>query len=287
MDFYNNTVMVYDATQDKDIEVLAPSYQAACAFEEFLSTKSEDITQYCTHHNIVMDFEDKDEYDPRRKSDADIVTDFLNSPMTGTLSIKPLIIGLLIPLDNALDHVRHKLNRPGMSKSQLQSILKKHQIYNLPHIDDLVTLKQKLINGKTTKRERDAMLKRLEDLAKHLEVATRRIEFKWGRPVIFGKLGHISYIDNPWHVVVPARSKRHLRSVSRQLSFMRMVNSDPGVNENEYELTFKLDRMPTPDEADIIRRLVGLNRASKKNKTKYRETLKNTPMISSNLEGVS
>ena len=62
MNVYNNLTYVYDATQNRDIEVLAPTYSDACDYEKFLTKIHKKIIRYRVDHDIVIDFKGKKQY---------------------------------------------------------------------------------------------------------------------------------------------------------------------------------------------------------------------------------
>src|SRR5437868_4663109 len=57
-----------------------------------------------------------------------------------------------------------------------------------------------------------------------------------------------------WYVFAMARSKRHWSSMKRKLSFMRLVN------DGDDEGRFALARMPTAEEAEAVREVIGLHK---------------------------
>ena len=62
MNVYNNLTMVYDAIGNRDIEVLAPTYDDACKYEDFLTKTNRKIRLYREKHNIVLDFRGKKQF---------------------------------------------------------------------------------------------------------------------------------------------------------------------------------------------------------------------------------
>jgi hypothetical protein len=109
-----------------------------------------------------------------------------------------------------------------------------------------------------------------------------RYDDKRRKFVLDGKSGFV-YVDEIYLYVftVFAKSKRHLGSVKKQLSFttfMSFIEQDGTI-----EASFRLDRLPTSEEAITIRKLLGLKRRPTLSEG-HREALKNHAI--SNLEGI-
>lgn len=94
----------------------------------------------------------------------------------------------------------------------------------------------------------------LQKLATLLGIPQSLIKDVAGSWIIKGRSGNIRTDGVSWHVVIACHSKRAWSAVKRKLHFMSLVDDvgDAG--------TFCLDRMPTCDEAPIIRKLVGLKK---------------------------
>jgi hypothetical protein len=108
---------------------------------------------------------------------------------------------------------------------------------------------------------------RLEDLIVALDVSMRRI--KWhpdlSKYVIWGRKGYIRPENGHWAwiAVVDGMSRRYATSVKRKLAFMQpgleFESRDPdGDNKPVKTCEFRLDRMPTSEEAIVLRKVLGL-----------------------------
>jgi hypothetical protein len=93
----------------------------------------------------------------------------------------------------------------------------------------------------------------LQGLSDALATSGRRIRLDpCGDWNILGARGHIFTDAKLWYVFVAADSKRRWTSIKHKLSFMHLSQDadDEGV--------MKLERMPTPAESKIIRKVLGL-----------------------------
>lgn len=95
--------------------------------------------------------------------------------------------------------------------------------------------------------------KYLQKLSSYLFTSYQRIKLdECGDWNIFGKKGKIFTETKFWYIYIDADSKRQWNNAKRKLSFM--IVSQDGDDEG----ILKLDRMPNPEEAKIIRKLLGL-----------------------------
>lgn len=178
------------------------------------------------------------------------------SPWRKSDTAKP-VIGLLVPVDTALEEARYGL-RLDVTRHDFIKLLEKDGISMFTNIEQFVKAKEKTDQP----AKKDTTKRLLKDICDAIEVSKRNIEYqslitKW---VISGRSGHI-YSDEPnWFVIVTANSKRHFSSIKRKLSFMQIVKDDDDKGE------FRLDRMPTSDEAISLRKAVGLKKRPKRDR---------------------
>jgi hypothetical protein len=90
----------------------------------------------------------------------------------------------------------------------------------------------------------------LKELTEHLDVSPDKAK----RGSISGKRGDIVFSGDRWSISTSPRSKRHASGISRRLGFMEPVEI------TDSRCQFRLDRMPTSSEAEVIREIVGLNK---------------------------
>jgi hypothetical protein len=86
-------------------------------------------------------------------------------------------------------------------------------------------------------------------LANALEVSEsniKRVDNQW---TIEGRNGCLFADLKYWYLNIPIRGDRHLTSLKRKLSFMELVGDE-----------FKRERLPTPQLAEIVRKIVGLKK---------------------------
>jgi hypothetical protein len=95
------------------------------------------------------------------------------------------------------------------------------------------------------KRKRNNMKIQLQELADGLDVSKRTL----ANGYIKGNHGFISSDGTVWSIHIPNVSSRKWSATERKLSFMRIQGG-----------LFTLDRMPTADEARLIRKVVGLKK---------------------------
>lgn len=98
-------------------------------------------------------------------------------------------------------------------------------------------------------------LKLLSQLCDSLDISDnnlRRDELNYWN--IFGRKGSIFTDSKLWHVLVSCDSKRLWSATKSKLKFM-MVSQD-----GDTEGIMKLERMPLPKEAAIVRKVLGLNK---------------------------
>lgn len=178
------------------------------------------------------------------------------------------IIGLLVPIQIAYDECMNwsgqgqtldyfgKLKDPNeefdhITIAEFTKYLKTHKIF-IGDINQFVKAKEE--RAKKMKAKDPLVLKQLDDIATALDVSTTRI--KGSR--IEGRKGYISTDRSSWIVALSPKSIRHWTSMKKQLVFMTCLIPDFYAIRDKGE--FKLDRMPTADEAETVRKLVGLNK---------------------------
>ena len=122
--------------------------------------------------------------------------------------------------------------------------------------------------------------KLLQKLSEALNSSEERIHLdECGDWNIFGRKGKIFTDAELWYIYISAKSKRHWSSIKKKLNFM--VISQDGDDEG----ILKLERMPSQEEAEIVREMVGLNKRPAFT-DEYREQLK-IRVRSSRNKGVS
>lgn len=100
-------------------------------------------------------------------------------------------------------------------------------------------------------REEDKKL--LLKLSVYLNTSVDRLKVdSCGDWNILGRKGNISTDSELWYLYTEGSSKRHWTSIKKQLSFM-IVSQD-----GDEEGILKLERMPSPREAEVIRKVCGL-----------------------------
>jgi hypothetical protein len=109
----------------------------------------------------------------------------------------------------------------------------------------------------------------LKLLADKLSISRKRIKSTkagYGVPIILGRKGTIYTEDGRWIVLIKNVSKRLGSSITKKLSFMVPHSYVPvprdlleKTGKNTYNLEFSLDRMPSETEAEMVRKVVGLN----------------------------
>jgi hypothetical protein len=164
------------------------------------------------------------------------------------------VIGLLVPVDTALEEARYGL-RLDVTRHDFIKLLEKDGISMFTNIEQFVKAKEKTEHS----AKNDTTRWLLNDICEAIEVSKRNIDYrspitKW---VISGRNGYIYADETNWFVAVSANSKRHFSSFKRKLSFMALAKDD--IDKGE----FRLDRMPSPDEAILLRKVVGLKKRPK------------------------
>lgn len=191
-------------------------------------------------------------------------------------SIDPKIIALLVPINSALDEARSV--DPDLTRTQLLKILKEKNIYVFNSIDDFVKLKEK-IKVKTIPNKLIKEFKtRLEEIADSIDISKQKIRYnhELDQVVIEGKNGYL-YTDGPWwYISVVAKSKRQWSSYKKQLKFMELIN------DGDQEGRFRSQSPTMPEEAKIIRKIVGF-----KKKPQLHSGLYKSDRPSATNEGVS
>jgi hypothetical protein len=95
----------------------------------------------------------------------------------------------------------------------------------------------------------------LTELLDHLDVSSSRLKrdgcLDWN---IVGRKGHIFTDTVYWYAFVNETTKRKWSSIKHKLSFMEL-NQD-----GDDEGILKLERMPSYEEAEVIREIIGLNK---------------------------
>jgi hypothetical protein len=89
----------------------------------------------------------------------------------------------------------------------------------------------------------------LVDLARALEISESNIKRDNNQWVIVGRNGCLFADLEYWYLNIPVRSDRHLTSLKKQLCFMELVSGE-----------FKRERLPSPQLAAIIRKIVGIKK---------------------------
>lgn len=109
--------------------------------------------------------------------------------------------------------------------------------------------------------------KYLKTLCEALNVSEGRLKTdEYGDWNIVGIRGHIFTEGDLWYVFVEKTSKRKWSSIKHKLSFMEV--SQDGDDEG----IFKLLRMPSQEEAEVVRDVIGL-RSRPALTEEYRQTL--------------
>jgi hypothetical protein len=86
-------------------------------------------------------------------------------------------------------------------------------------------------------------------LASALDISVKTIKREGDQWLIRGRKGTILADLEYWYVQVPLTSDRQVSNLKRKLNFMDLVGSE-----------FRRQRLPTPELAEIIRKVVGLRR---------------------------
>jgi hypothetical protein len=73
--------------------------------------------------------------------------------------------------------------------------------------------------------------------------------------VLMGRRGSIHHDDKHLHVAVKVDSIRKFSAVKRKLGFMELVKDERDGG------AFTLSRLPTKDEAIVLRKVVGMNKS--------------------------
>ena len=94
-----------------------------------------------------------------------------------------------------------------------------------------------------------------KQLADRLNVSHSRIQRVEDKSVLMGRRGSIHHDDKLLHVAVKANSIRKFSAVKRKLSFMELVKDEKDGG------SFRLKRLPTKDEAIVLRKVVGMNKS--------------------------
>jgi hypothetical protein len=157
------------------------------------------------------------------------------------------IIGLLVSLPTAIAECElwsgQELDRHSFIK-----YLKGNSIF-LGDADDLLKLKEQ--RAKNISKENILNREKLSKIADAIEVSSSRAN----GDKLLGRKGHISVSDNGLVAYVGNKSKRHYGSLSKKLSFMQ-----PRSMYNEDIAQFSLDRLPTSEEAQLLRSVVGFKK---------------------------
>jgi hypothetical protein len=157
------------------------------------------------------------------------------------------IIGLLVPVQSAIDECELWSGQE-LSRKEFVTYLKTNNIF-LGDADDLLKLKEQ--RAKNIIRENVMAKAKLYDIADAMEISSLRVDGAKLR----GRKGYITAGDNGFVAHVENKSKRHYGSLRKQLAFM-----EPRSMYNEDIAQFSLDRLPSPDEAELLRKVVGFKK---------------------------
>jgi hypothetical protein len=176
------------------------------------------------------------------------VAEFLQaSGLAGQLYETSPIRSLLVSVDTAFQECEESLHRQDLKMvpaSQFLKVLDKHDIaYGSNHKIWKLRDRQK----RDLKQKGHIDMSLLELLADKPEISKQNVGYD-GK--IVGRNGHIKSEGVSWFLHTDAHSKRHLTETNKKLSFMELIGN----------AQFTLDRMPTVEEAAIIRKVVGLKK---------------------------
>lgn len=145
--------------------------------------------------------------------------------------------GLLVPVEVALAEVQSWSGQE-TTRSDFVKRLKQTGVF-VGDIEDFQTQRQKVKEQGHRRLETIEKLKRIADA---LDISYARID----HDKLSGRTGSIR---DDGSISVDSRSKRHLSGIKRRLGFL-----EPS------ETGFKLDRTPTPREAEAIRMVLGIKK---------------------------
>jgi hypothetical protein len=120
---------------------------------------------------------------------------------------------------------------------------------------------------KLNKQEREHLMTiptKLKELVDAIEASRTRIKCQDGEWVIYGNSGYIWIDDIHWHLKVTNMSRRYYSSVKKKLSFMSLERfqeaREVGAKEIVVSAEFKLTRLPTPKEAEMLRKILAIKK---------------------------